>query len=70
MQIIQKTSLILRLWRIESSESTYWRASAEIPETGERIGFATLEQLFAFLLDLTEKKTNTNQKKNGIMLES
>jgi hypothetical protein len=30
-----------------------WQASLEIPETGERLGFASLEELFAYLMDLT-----------------
>ena len=49
-----KCSFILRLYRVEQSETPNWRASVEIPETGERIGFANLEQLFAFLIDFTE----------------
>jgi hypothetical protein len=61
MQIIQKTSLILRLWCVEGSSTKYWRAAVEITETGERIGFASLEQLFAYLIDLTEKNNNRHQ---------
>jgi len=49
-----KCSLILRLWREEQPASHDWRASVEIPDTGKRFGFATLEQLFAFLIDFTE----------------
>ena len=49
-----KCSLILRLWRVEQSNSPDWRASVEIPETGKRFGFASLELLFAFLIDFTE----------------
>jgi hypothetical protein len=43
-------SYLLRLWCSDGQ----WRASLEIPETGKRIGFANLEQLFAYLMDLTE----------------
>lgn len=43
-------SYLLRLWRSDGQ----WRASLEIPETGQRIGFANLEQLFAYLMDLIE----------------
>ncbi len=49
-----KYSFILRLWRVEGSGMSNWQASVEIPDTGERIGFASLEQLFAFLMDFTE----------------
>ncbi len=49
-----KYSFILRLWRVEGSGTSNWQASVEIPEDGKRIGFASLEQLFAFLIDFTE----------------
>ena len=49
-----KSSLILRLWRDEQTDGHTWRASVEIPETSRRIGFASLEHLFAFLLDFCE----------------
>lgn len=52
--VSHKCSLILRLWRDGQSEQPDWRASVEIPETGRRIGFASLEQLFAFLIEFTE----------------
>jgi hypothetical protein len=54
MHLNNKCSFILRLWRVEQSDAPDWRASVEIPETGKRIGFASLEQLFAFLIDFTE----------------
>ncbi len=50
-----KFSFILRLWRADQSKMTNWQASIEIPETGKRIGFASLEQLFAFLLEFTDQ---------------
>jgi hypothetical protein len=56
MQSIQKCSFILRIWQADQSSPSHWRASVEEPESGERIGFASLEQLFAFLLDISEKK--------------
>lgn len=49
-----KCSLILRLWREERPGAHDWRASVEVPEAGKRIGFASLEQLFAFLIDFSE----------------
>jgi hypothetical protein len=56
MQSTHKCSFILRLWQADQSSPTHWRASVEEPETGKRIGFASLEQLFAFLLDISEQK--------------
>jgi hypothetical protein len=47
-------SYLLRLWQTEGLQKLGWRASLEVPETGHRIGFASLEQLFAYLMDLSE----------------
>lgn len=40
---------LLRLWQVEEGEDAPWRASLESPQTGERLGFAGLVELFAFL---------------------
>jgi len=42
-------SYLLRLWRTTSRGRSVWHASLELPHTGERRGFASLEQLYAFL---------------------
>jgi hypothetical protein len=47
-------SYLLRLWCADTLDRC-WRASLEDPRTGERIGFASLEQLFAFLMDQVER---------------
>jgi hypothetical protein len=47
-------SYLLRLWRVDSGAHSTWRASLDDPRTGKRLGFASLEQLFAFLMDETE----------------
>ncbi len=47
-------SFLLSLWRSQEPGASDWRASLEIPSTGEHIGFDTLEQLFVFLMDLVE----------------
>lgn len=46
-------SYLLRLWRGDQSATSGWRASLEDPRTGQRIGFANLEQLFAYLMEGT-----------------
>lgn len=46
-------SYLLRLWRTDEPGDFLWRALLEIPETGERVGFPGLEELFAYLMDLT-----------------
>ncbi len=49
-------SYLLRLWCDETPDQC-WCASLEDPHTGERIGFASLEQLFAFLMEQVERDT-------------
>jgi hypothetical protein len=44
-------SFLLRLWLVNEQAGVAWRASLENPHTGERLGFASLERLFAFLQD-------------------
>jgi len=41
-------SYLLRMWRSGQDEAT-WQASLESPLTGERRGFASLEDLWVFL---------------------
>jgi hypothetical protein len=53
----QRLSYLLRLWRTEGLGDFEWRASLEIPGTGQRLG--NLEQLFVFLMDLTEGQATT-----------
>ena len=43
---------LLRLWR--DGPSGPWHASLQDAETGERIGFADLDRLFAYLRRLTK----------------
>jgi|GEM_PF-2036331 len=40
---------LMRLWREKGGESTKWCASLQDPHTGEKVGFASLEALFAYL---------------------
>ncbi len=42
-------SYLLRLWGAGQGAESTWRASLESPMTGERHGFASLKDLFAFL---------------------
>jgi hypothetical protein len=56
---------LLRLWRVnsEAARRTEWRASLEDPRTGERLGFANLEQLFAFLIAWAEQEGQAESRK-------
>jgi hypothetical protein len=49
-------SYLLRLWRTSEQEVGNWHASLEDPSTGERFGFSSLEQLFAFLMEQSERE--------------
>ena len=51
----QRLSYLLRLWQTDGLPGSNWQASLEIPETGQRIGFASLEQLFGYLMALSER---------------
>ena len=42
-------SYLLRLWQASVGGELVWRASLESPHTGECVGFADVESLFAFL---------------------
>jgi len=41
-------SYLLRLWLVKDDDAV-WRASLETPDSAQRHGFATLEELYAFL---------------------
>ena len=44
---------LVRLWRAEETAEGKgigaWRASLESPQTGERVGFGSVEELFTYL---------------------
>lgn len=48
-------SYLLRVWQDSSGslDPPQWRASLERPQGGERLGFASMKDLFAFLEDET-----------------
>ena len=53
-------SYLLRLWR-GGEEREGWRASLHDPHTGERVGFASLDELFEYL----QKQTGTPPGTDG-----
>jgi len=58
-QPVNSRSYILRLWRANEPQPGEWHASLEDPSTGERFGFSSLEQLFAFLMEQSERDSGT-----------
>ena len=58
----QRQSYLLCLWSLKVGGTFYWQASLEDAHTGERIGFANLEYLFAYLMELTERQSRHDKK--------
>ena len=52
-------SYLLRLWQ-EGEEKKTWRASLENSRTGERRGFASLDDLYRYLLGETSTAPGVN----------
>ena len=62
-------SYLLRLWRVtergdtlRTGKQTAWRASLQSSRTGEKQGFASLENLFAFLRRQTGAVLDTDEE--------
>jgi len=53
-------SYLLRLWREDDEGKAVWRASVESSLGGERVGFASLEELFEFLRRQTSEQEVEN----------
>ena len=53
-------SYLLRLWRVRERGPPAWRASLQRPGSGERVSFATLDELFAFLSQQTGTAQGVN----------
>jgi hypothetical protein len=54
-------SFLLRLWRAGDEQGLVWRASLKSASEGERVGFASLEELFEFLRTETSEKPTEDQ---------
>lgn len=54
----RRLTFLLRLWCMDESGRSNWQASLEMADTGKRIGFASLEQLFMYLVDLSENRND------------
>ena len=59
-------SYLLRLWQSGQGKEAAWRASLECPLSGERQGFASLKDLFAFLED---QVTGARDQDDGVRRE-
>lgn len=63
MKRAHRFSYLLRLWQVEGRKGSDWQASLETPETGQRLGFANLEQLFGYLMNLSEGKNQVQEQR-------
>ncbi len=61
-------SFILRLWRNNPAQPAGWQVSLLDAQTGRNHGFASLEELFAFLIDLDQflQKQNAELRVNPL----
>lgn len=63
-------SYLLRLWQVDhqgvtrQEGVTLWRASVESSLTGERQGFASLEELFKFLNARVVRANDADERQN------
>jgi len=55
---------MLRLWQASSKEPD-WRASLESPHTGERQGFASLDDLFDFVRGQIGAASDASEDERG-----
>jgi hypothetical protein len=66
-------SYLLRLWQESGGSSDplgnrpLWRASLERPQAGERLGFASLADLFAFLENETGSGSPGRERSEEVM---
>jgi hypothetical protein len=64
-------SFLLRLWQesgdepVDLEEAPVWRASLTSPATGERLGFATLDDLVEYLRHQVGDSARTNAEQRG-----
>lgn len=57
-ETVDYRSYLLRFWRAREGEHDVWRASLQDPQSGERLSFATLDALFAYLQERLEESSD------------
>jgi hypothetical protein len=63
-ELPRRISFLLRMWCVDENGGSNWQASLEMPGTGKRTGFASLEQLFVYLIDISEGRNDVQEKEN------
>jgi len=62
---LRRIAFLLRMWCVDETGRSNWQASLEMPGTGKRIGFANLEQLLIYLIDLSENRNDIQNQENN-----
>ena len=57
-------SFLLRLWQVKEDGGQEWRATLENVESGEKRGFTSVEELLAYLSQVTSKMDETSGEGN------
>ena len=57
-------SYLLRLWQVKENGGQEWRASLENVESGEKRGFTSVDELLAYLNQVTAKMDETSGEGN------
>ena len=57
-------SFLLRLWQVKEDGGQEWRATLENVESGEKRGFTNVEDLLAYLSQVTTKMDETSGEGN------
>jgi hypothetical protein len=53
-------SYLLRIWQVPSNGGHTWRIQLENVQTGEKCGFTNLEELLAYLSQVTLQENSTS----------
>ena len=55
---------VLRLWRMRGAGAAGWRASLASPDTGQRHGFSSLDDLLVFLRQETGGRSERDDERD------
>ncbi len=61
-------AFLLRLWRVKEDGQLAWRVSLEQVDSGEKHGFSSLEELFAFIERFTQSTAGLNERRKIMWL--
>jgi hypothetical protein len=56
---------LLRLWRVKEDDELAWRASLEQVDSGEKHGFASLEELLLYLERCIKPADGVNERRGN-----